>query len=126
MLNLLFLLGGALLQLTFPCLASSSFEINGVDEALMFRALNFSSTVYCPKQILIPTYNCSMCEAEPEFVIESYLEGPLNTVGYVGYNRGTKEIWISWRGTQATSLSNWISDLELNMVTLDFKHPGLR
>lgn len=35
-----------------------------------------------------------------------------NTFGYVGYHKSTNQVVVSFRGTVASSLKDWIDDLE--------------
>jgi Lipase (class 3) len=39
----------------------------------------------------------------------------LNTFGYVAYNDKDNEVVVVFRGTQMSSILNWMSDLNINM-----------
>eukprot|EP00122_Pirum_gemmata_P000758 Pgem_evm1s672 len=85
---------------------------------LIHRALNKARSVYCPEEQIFPKYSCTPCTTERT-------DGSKNTATFVGHSKQAKTIWLSFRGTQATSIKNWLTDFNIKFVPLDNQIPDV-
>lgn len=86
-----------------------NFDINQAYTQLMY-----SYAAYCPKDKIV-SWDCFFCKLNQTdtngFIVSVILENdPTNTFGYVGVRGTTVE--VVFRGTQPSSLANWISDFD--------------
>jgi len=85
------------------------FDINEAYTQLMF-----AYSAYCPEAKIV-NWNCFFCTYNMSdtkgFKVETIMRNaPTNTFGYVGNLGNTIE--VVFRGTQPSSLQNWITDLD--------------
>jgi len=76
-----------------------------------FNYVMYAYSAYCQHQDL-QNWSCFWCRNTTEkFTVTAiFLNDSTNTYGYAGYN--DREIMITFRGTQISSLENWITNLE--------------
>lgn len=137
----------ALLLLVFGCALAFAVSIsitpakeNGIIKAAMdpydisetYQNLMYSYSAYCHPVDLL-AWNCYFCTYNLSltngFEVYSFVNDvQKNVFGYIGYRQDT--LVVAFRGTQADSLMNWISNLDASHlnpypnVTNAFVHAG--
>jgi len=93
----------------------------GYQEATALRYLWYSYAAYCDAGD-ITNWSCQWCTGD-DYTLEqvsTVYDAPSDTFGFIGYNDAHNEIVVSYRGTQPTSLTNWITDLSFAKTDLNF------
>jgi len=93
----------------------------GYQEATGVRYMYYSYAAYCDASD-ITNWSCQWCSGDDYALtgISTVDDSATNTFGFVGYNAAHNEIVVSFRGTEPTSLTNWISDLSFAKTDLEF------
>eukprot|EP00121_Abeoforma_whisleri_P010136 Awhi_evm1s9340 len=94
-------------------------ELNEVTDninlSILDRAWEFSKSVYCndfeSENIVGGNYTCLFCR-NSSLVLVDYFVATENTGAFIGYSEEEKAIWVSFRGTEQTSLTNWKTNLD--------------
>lgn len=69
---------------------------------------------YCPQNLITSWKAAKMSEMYPEVKsIRSVYNEEDNTLAYVSYNPKTNAIFVVFRGTEPTSFTNWVSNLDV-------------
>jgi len=109
----------ALLFFAAACLGQFDLEDTKVNNFYAYSA-------YCSGHNLDLNYNCYWCRRIPAdrgFTLVSSFGNPKNVVaGFVGYERNTKTVVVSFRGTSNTA--GWLSDLSFPQVP--YKRSGTK
>jgi len=88
------------------------------------RMLQFSAAAYCSESS-IQNWSCGHCASAGNFNISTLLfDDSTNTFGFVGIDTTAQMILVSFRGTEPTSLKNWITDLSFPKTTVYPDIPG--
>mmetsp|Transcript_18041 Transcript_18041/g.57713 ORF Transcript_18041/g.57713 Transcript_18041/m.57713 type:complete len:278 (-) Transcript_18041:231-1064(-) len=79
--------------------------------ALGLSYLNMARIAYCPRNA-ISDWSCNLCDTASNFQIyQSMYDPSTDNQGFVGYSPSLDEIVISFRGTVASSIKNWMEDI---------------
>jgi len=82
------------------------------NQAAAIRLLQFAYAAYCDASAL-QAWSCNHCAVESGFQVQAVMsDASWNTYGFVGYSTAKNEIIVSYRGTEETSITNWIEDLK--------------
>eukprot|EP01118_Nematostelium_gracile_P014581 TRINITY_DN5717_c0_g1_i1.p1 TRINITY_DN5717_c0_g1~~TRINITY_DN5717_c0_g1_i1.p1 ORF type:complete len:278 (-),score=71.03 TRINITY_DN5717_c0_g1_i1:86-919(-) len=94
-------------------IGSSSIQFN---ETFNWYMMQHASAAYChPPDI--PLWNCT-AHCVGTFKVTAMLSDYAdNTLGYVGYDDQEQINMVAFRGTESTSLTNWIEDLDFSQMT---------
>jgi len=94
---------------------------------LNFLLLSYSA--YCPKNDL-STWTCKFCNNNSvisSFSVNSFIyDRRTNSFGYAAYSKANNQIVISFRGTEANSIRNWITDLGFSKLTPFANYTGVQ
>jgi len=82
--------------------------LGGYDPSFAKRVLMYAYAAYCPAGKL-QQWNCYWCTVPLQSVKTIYDSGT-NTFAYVGHDGSN--IWVSVRGTQASSVVDWINNID--------------
>lgn len=92
---------------------------------LAFDQLMLSYSAYCPKD-QVGNWTCFFCRNNSQVasfvVVDTVTNETTNTFGYVGYSGTIAE--VVFRGTIASSLKNWITDLDAGHSSIYPVIPG--
>jgi len=104
-----------------PAPVSDSLVANGYQEAQAIRYLYYSYATYCDSGS-ITNWNCRWCTGNDYTLasISIVYDAQTDAFGFVGYNAAHNEIVVAYRGTEPTSLTNWITDLSFAKTDLNF------
>ena len=82
------------------------------------QALQYSATTYCAYD-LIDQWGCGgHCSANSGFKLHNRVNNPSrNTFGYTGFDATNNQIVLAFRGTHSSDLKNWMTNLNLVMVS---------
>lgn len=82
-------------------------------ETLALRYTHLAGAAYCDPYN-IHAWNCSVhCAAVPDISVEHVLiDTDKNLQGYVGIDKSSNTIILSFRGTEETSFENWMENLD--------------
>jgi len=107
---------------SLPRPVQDNLATTGYVEANAVRYLFYSYAAYCSSSALT-SWNCPWCSGDDYTLtdVSTVSDDPSNSFGFVGYNSAHDEIVVSFRGTEPTSLTNWVEDLTIDKV--DF--PGV-
>ncbi|MES1908200.1 MAG: hypothetical protein MHM6MM_001179 [Cercozoa sp. M6MM] len=100
-----------------------SLQQSGYNEDDALRLLHYSYASYCPKK-MVNEWTCPYCKGD--FVVRNRHYNGIwrNNAAITGYSPSNKEIIVAFRGTQAHSLRNWITDLTFFRTNKAF--PGVK
>jgi len=95
---------------------------DGFDFASLKASANFAAISYCHNITAIAGWTCDACHGyglegfSTAVVIE---DDKWDLMGYVGFSPDLDKIVVSFRGTHAKSLENWVSDLKFSHTDMD-------
>jgi len=105
-----------------PTVVGDSLASIGYQESTAVRYLFYSYAAYCDAGSITDWSCTNWCSGDDYTLsdITTFSDSNTNTFGYVGYNAAHNEIVVSYRGTEATSIQDWIDDLTFDKTALQF------
>jgi len=82
------------------------------------RYLYHSYAAYCPSATL-KKWNCAFCKGQVT-IIDTAFDAVKNMFAFIGHDASRNEIIVSYRGTVAVSLKNWIEDIKFWKADTEF------
>lgn len=85
------------------------------DSGVAMSALYYSKSAYCDASD-VQGWTCDACSYNGQLAnVSVYQNTDCGSQGYVGYNTGTNQIIVAFRGT--ANIANWIKDLDFIKTT---------
>lgn len=103
------------LILVLLVLAAAAIAVYGAySPATSSMLVQFAGAAYCPAAN-IRAWKCAHCY-NGFSAVTVLSDAGTNTQGFIGVHAGQKKIILSFRGTIATSIKNWVTDLKASKV----------
>ena len=102
----------------------------GYDEATALSLARFAASSYCDDSAAslaaLRSWRCGVCQAaDPQFVGVKYWHwDSLNMGAYAGYSPALKRVVVAFKGTEPSSLDNWIQNLKIAHEKVDMNISG--
>ena len=108
--TLLRLSGGALCCLSLVLYVSADPYLQADAEL----AVKYAGAAYCCGTLGqgVERWDCYACKMLPHMNATVFSDRATNTNGFLGYEPATDKIWVSFAGTDPTSLKHWIDDAD--------------
>jgi hypothetical protein len=87
------------------------------DEEIAKESWIYCLASYCPPNLILQWKAAKMSQLYPEMKdIRSVINANDNTLAYLAYNFKSDVIYVVFRGTEPTSISNWLNNLKVLKV----------
>jgi hypothetical protein len=104
----------------FAVISIASAEFNsaqGMTDATPYVLLSYAS--YCPFDV-IRNFSCYWC-TKPSVPalqgVKTIYNGSYDIFAYAGYSSSSRSIYLTFRGTAAVSIKDWIKNLQFTQIT---------
>lgn len=127
--RVLFVLGALLIFLSCAMIPRGRHNVHKHDvlynRTKALSLVEYASAVYSVDDVSLLAWNCSRCQGlNKDFKIHSLIVDVQHCLqAFVGVAEDFNSIVIAFRGTQKTSMQNWVEDLYFK--ELDLNYPGI-